>query len=106
MATPLTRQQWLESLSDVVKEANREMGQITEDTPEADSAEMLRWQLDVLNEKHERLKAEYGNLEASRTYLHSRINKLERRIDQIIDHMTVRALREAGLRVTVDFEED
>lgn len=76
---------------------------ITEDTPTADRAEMLEWQLNEMTAKYEALVLANSRLEASNTYMRTRISMLEARIDTLTESMTVEALRELGLAVTVEF---
>lgn len=77
---------------------------ITEDTPEADSAEMWQWRHDQLREQYEALVINHGNLQAGHTYLHRRVSDLTAQVERLTDGMTISQLRNAGF--TVHIEED
>jgi predicted subunit of tRNA(5-methylaminomethyl-2-thiouridylate) methyltransferase len=75
---------------------------ITEDTPEADSAEMWQWLHDQLRERYDALVINHGNLQAGHTYLHRRISELTAQVERLTDGMTIAQLRNAGFTVHVE----
>lgn len=76
---------------------------ITEDTPEADSAEMLRYRYEQLAQTYHRLADNHGKLEA--TLLRERLahTALREEMRRMTDRLTVGVLRRAGATVRIDW---
>jgi len=75
---------------------------ITEDTPEADSAEMWEWKHDQLREQYDALVINNGNLQASNTRLYNRISDLTDKLERLTGSMTIAQLRDAGYNVHIE----
>jgi len=75
---------------------------ITEDTPEADSAEMWEWKHDQLREQYNALVINHGNLQERHTYLHKRISELTEKVERLTGSMTIAQLRNAGYNVHIE----
>jgi hypothetical protein len=77
---------------------------ITEDTPEANSAEMWQWKHDQLRAQYEALIFNHSNLQAGHTHLHKRILDLTDKLDRLTGSMTIAQLRSAGYCVHIEEE--
>jgi len=75
---------------------------ISEDTPEADSAEMWEWKHDQLREQYDALVISHGNLQASNTRLYNRISELTEKVERLTGSMTIAQLRNAGYNVHIE----
>lgn len=75
---------------------------ITEDTPEADSAEMWEWKHDQLRAQYDALVINNGNLQASNTRLYNRISDLTDKLERLTGSMTIAQLRDAGYNVHIE----
>ena len=75
---------------------------ISEDTPEADSAEMWEWKHDQLRAQYDALVINNGNLQASNTRLYNRISDLTDKLERLTGSMTIAQLRDAGYNVHIE----
>lgn len=78
---------------------------LTEDTPEADSAEMWQWKHDQLREQYEALVTRVKDLERANANLSNTIAEKKDIMDRLTGRMTVKALRDAGIAVTITVPE-
>lgn len=77
---------------------------ITEDTPEGGPDE-LRWRIDQLKQTLKRKEEEVGVLQERFNIVRRREMEANARFVLLTNLMTVKALRDAGIRVTVDLPE-
>lgn len=79
---------------------------MAEDTPEADSVEMLQWRIEQLMFQVERHTEELKREQAYGQTLRNKLGSAEQRLIDLHEKLTVGQLREAGFFVTVHDPED